>query len=201
MFDFKTIAASAITALVVVVLAGLVGGDQLGSGTRFPNGISADTTSPSAGEVRGTTFTVTGAATVGGALAVTGALTNLATTETLTANDTITVGQSGTIFLTATGTTSVLPAATAGATLRFVIATSTITDTNFIVDSAEGDNINGTLIVNDAPVDCFGEDQINFVNSAESATDYVELLSDGTTWYIVSSNGDLAGSITCTDPS
>lgn len=34
------------------------------SGTRFPNGISADSTSPSAGEVRGTTFTLTGAADV-----------------------------------------------------------------------------------------------------------------------------------------
>ena len=30
------------------------------SGTRFPNGISADTTSPIAGEVRGTTLTVSG---------------------------------------------------------------------------------------------------------------------------------------------
>lgn len=54
MFDFKTIATSAITAVVVVVLAGLVGGnDQLGAGTRFPNGISADSTSPAAGEIRG----------------------------------------------------------------------------------------------------------------------------------------------------
>jgi hypothetical protein len=36
------------------------------SGTRFPNGISADSTSPSAGEVRGTTLTMTGAATISG---------------------------------------------------------------------------------------------------------------------------------------
>jgi hypothetical protein len=42
------------------------------SGTRFPHGISADSTSPSAGEVRGTTFTSTGAATIGGAFGVTG---------------------------------------------------------------------------------------------------------------------------------
>lgn len=40
-------------------------GDTLGaSGTRFPHGISADSTSPSAGEVRGTTLTITGAATI-----------------------------------------------------------------------------------------------------------------------------------------
>jgi hypothetical protein len=36
------------------------------SGTRFPNGISADSTSPSAGEVRGTTLTITEAVTIGG---------------------------------------------------------------------------------------------------------------------------------------
>ena len=36
------------------------------SGTRFPHGISADSTSPSTGEVRGATLTTTGAATIGG---------------------------------------------------------------------------------------------------------------------------------------
>lgn len=40
---------------------------QLGSGTRMPNGISADSTSPSAGQVRGTTLTITGASTLGSA--------------------------------------------------------------------------------------------------------------------------------------
>ena len=39
---------------------GVAVGDYLGaSGTRFPNGISADATSPVAGEVRGATFTST----------------------------------------------------------------------------------------------------------------------------------------------
>lgn len=47
----------------------LVGGNQPGlsvgaSGTRFPNGLSTDSTSPSAGQVRTTTLTVTGAATL-----------------------------------------------------------------------------------------------------------------------------------------
>jgi len=48
-------------------LTGLGGSDILGSsgrGSRFPNGISADTTSPSTGEVRGTTLTITGTSTV-----------------------------------------------------------------------------------------------------------------------------------------
>lgn len=54
--DIKTVIISAVVALVVVMLSGLVGGDQLGSGSRFPNGLSADSTAPSAGEVRGTSF-------------------------------------------------------------------------------------------------------------------------------------------------
>lgn len=58
------------TALIgAVLLLVLVGGNQSAgfgaTGTRFPNGLSADSTSPSAGEVRGTTFTVTGASTFG----------------------------------------------------------------------------------------------------------------------------------------
>ena len=36
------------------------------SGTRFPNGLSADSTSPSAGQVRGTSLTVTGVSTLTG---------------------------------------------------------------------------------------------------------------------------------------
>lgn len=69
---FKTVAVALITAIVVMVGYGiLVGDNQLGAGTRFPNGISADSTSPSAGQVRGTTLTTTGAATLA-SLSVTG---------------------------------------------------------------------------------------------------------------------------------
>lgn len=59
---------------IVVSASGLVGGNtnQFGaSGTRFPNGISADSTSPSAGQVRGSTLTITGAATLNGTTFVT----------------------------------------------------------------------------------------------------------------------------------
>lgn len=56
--DTKTILTSAITAIVVVVIGFvLVGGNQgVGAGSRFPNGLSADGTSPAAGEIRGTSF-------------------------------------------------------------------------------------------------------------------------------------------------
>ena len=70
MKNILQIAAVVLVASVIGgVVAGLVGNQSatLGaSGTRFPNGISADSTSPSAGEVRGTTLVTTGAITFGG---------------------------------------------------------------------------------------------------------------------------------------
>ena len=64
-----------VASCVSLAVMGLVGNNQSDpelSGTRFPNGISADSTSPSAGEVRGTTLTLTGASTLSGALTVSG---------------------------------------------------------------------------------------------------------------------------------
>lgn len=71
-------------------------GDILGaSGTRFPHGISADSTAPSTGEVRGATLTMTGAATLGGLATLnagqlrsyTNTTSTIATTQTLVEAD------------------------------------------------------------------------------------------------------------------
>lgn len=59
------------------LLVELGGSEILGGGTRFPNGISADSTSPSAGEVRGTTLTITSLATLSGGITGAGANTLL----------------------------------------------------------------------------------------------------------------------------
>ncbi len=84
------VAGIAVLALILGFVGAVGGNNQLQelgvTGTRFPNGLSADSTSPSAGQVRGTTFTSTGATTwasasVTGALTVTGD-TTLATTTT-----------------------------------------------------------------------------------------------------------------------
>lgn len=55
-----------------------------GTGTRFPYGISADSTSPSAGEVRGSTLTVTGAAAITGNATVSGRTLTVTTSNTST---------------------------------------------------------------------------------------------------------------------
>lgn len=94
------------TALIVAVLIlVLVGGnnqsDSFG-GTRFPNGISADNTSPIAGEVRGTTLTITGAATFQGAVALSSTLDVAGATIV----DEFTQG--GTVLSTSTESTSMV---------------------------------------------------------------------------------------------
>lgn len=119
---------------------------------------------------------------------------------TPTADITLSHSDSGKLYLIATGTTATLPSAREGVWFDFVVSGS-IADTNFIVDSAEGDNIEGSLIVAGAVVDCAAEDQVNFVNSAENVGDSLHLASDGTSWFIVTSNALTSGAITCTDPS
>ena len=106
-----------------------------------------------------------------------------------------------TVYLqAASGTTVTLPAAKDGGFLRFVIALAFDT-ANVIIDSAEGDNISGVVEVNSLIVPCVAEDQINFVNTAESLGDYVDIVSDGTNWYIVGGAASSTASLTCTDPS
>jgi hypothetical protein len=100
----------------------------------------------------------------------------------------------------AVGYTVTLPALTEGAYFKFIVGAAFATS-NWVIDSAEGDNINGTLIVNGASVAAAAEDQINFVNSAENIGDHIELYADyGNSQWIVTGVGQAAGSITATDP-
>ena len=75
-------------ALVAFIALTLVGGNQsasLGaSGTRFPNGVSADSTSPIAGELRGTTLTITGAISTGASVVTSLISSGIATVGTFT---------------------------------------------------------------------------------------------------------------------
>ena len=96
------------------------------------------------------------------------------------------------------GVVVTLPAVESGLNFRFVVANAFDTS-NYVIDSAEGDNIDGILVVNGASVAASGEDQINFVASAESVGDFIDMWSDGNKWY-VSGIGNSAGSITATDP-
>lgn len=78
MNEYAKIAVIAFIAAVVGgFTAGLIGSqsDSGVGGSRFPSGLSADGTSPSSGEVRGTTLTITGAQTLSGATTLSSTLT------------------------------------------------------------------------------------------------------------------------------
>ncbi len=85
---YKSLIIVGVIAFLLGGVAGiLVGGNNQpygATGTRFLNGISADSTSPSAGQVRGTTLTITGASTLTGDGAVSGGTLNVTTANTAT---------------------------------------------------------------------------------------------------------------------
>lgn len=185
-FILGGIAAAAVVAIALV----WVGGDSTTDEdqTRFPSGIDA-------GALVGTTASFTGLASLtGGAVVGTVSVTDSTTLTTASCGELVTLDDSN------GGAVVTLPAATGGCVVRVVVGTAFDT-ANIVIDSAEGDNIEGSLIVNAANVACSGEDQINVVQTAEAVGDRVTLISDGTSWYIDDSNGVAAGSLTCTDPS
>ena len=121
--------------------------------------------------------------------------------DAVSAAVTLTSADSGKLYELAAsaGVTVTLPAVESGLNFRFVVANAFDTS-NYIIDSAEGDNIDGILVVNGASVAASGEDQINFVASAESVGDFIDIWSDGNKWYVWGI-GNASGSITATDPS
>lgn len=136
-------------------------------------------------------------------VADTGMVTAKEAIDTNTATTTLTVAQSGTTFYISGGALNniTLPAvANAGINYRFVIGGAVDTG-NIVIGSAEGDNINGTLIVAGAVVDCRAEDFINFITDGEQLGDYVEVRSDGVQWFIGDSSVLTSAKMTCTDPS
>lgn len=130
------------------------------------------------------------------------AVDGTAVTQVLSAAKTLNAVDSGkTFFLdAAAGATIGLMAGAAGMKADFVV-TSAFATTNWVIASAEGDNISGSIIVAGAQVTAAAEDQINFVASAELIGDRIQLMWDANnSQWIVSGVGGLSGGITATDP-
>lgn len=136
----------------------------------------------------------------GGRLVVGGVEQHLGAAETVTGATTLTAADNGkTIYMNAAaGATITLPAVAAGLNFKFVVS-SLFATTNWIVASAEGDNIDGSIEVAGAVVVAGAEDQINFVATAEALGDHVVVHSDGVQWF-VHGMAALTGGITVTDP-
>lgn len=127
-------------------------------------------------------------------------------TEVIASATTLDANDGGKVFVldAAGGATVTLPSLAKGLRFRFVVGAA-FASTNWVIDSAEGDNINGFISdmgSTPAVVVASGEDQVNFVASAETIGDYVDLVadSDNSQW-LLSGMCAANGGITVTDPS
>lgn len=120
------------------------------------------------------------------------AATSVYSTTTLVASE------SGTTYLiSASGTTITLPAVgNKGAKFKFVI-NGAVDSGNVLVTSAEGDNVEGSVIVAGAVVDCDAADVLTFVTDGENIGDYVEIISTGSYWVPLSSGALTGSKLTC----
>lgn len=138
-----------------------------------------------------------------------GVLREREVSNTIAAAETLTAADVGVHLLdAAAGATVTLPSLPAAGEpelyFRFEVA-ATFATTNWIIDSAEGDNISGHIAdmgTTVAIVLAAAEDQINFVATAEAIGDYIELRSDsGNAQWLVNGVCGVNGGITATDPS
>lgn len=120
--------------------------------------------------------------------------------QTATATNTLAITESGrTFFASGSSTTYILPATSTASGVHYKFVISGAIDENVIVRTSDlGNNIEGTLMVAGAVVDCDAEDTITFVADGENIGDYVELYSNGAYWFIGDSGALTASKLTCT---
>lgn len=142
-------------------------------------------------------ITATGATSIG---STSNGLNYYAGKLTPTTDTTLTAAQTGSVVNMGTAGLDVTlpPVATSnGVHFKFLVSAAFAT-TSMTVVSAEGDNIEGSVVVAGAIVDCAANDVLTFVNDGEDIGDFVELYSNGTNWLIGGSNALTAAKLTCT---
>lgn len=199
-----------IVAVLAIVLGGLfMLGNKVSTPTTggtfnpvkvdFAQGISVAGTTviSSLRAITAASLTVTGATTLG---STTAGVNTYRPIVTSTADTTLTASQTGTTFLGGTaGVDWTLPAVASsnGVHFRFAVSGNYATTPMTIV-APEGDIIEGSLMVAGAIVDCSANDLISISATNEDIGDFVDLYSNGTTWFIGSSNALAASVLTCT---
>lgn len=115
------------------------------------------------------------------------------------ATTTLVAADSGKVYsLSGKGNTIILPAVSnSGAIFTFIIGAAFDTG-NFMITSAAGDDIEGSIIVAGAVVDCDAADAINFIADGENIGDFVTIISNGTKWIPLQSGGLAGSKMTCT---
>jgi hypothetical protein len=114
--------------------------------------------------------------------------------KTLDAASTLTAGDSGTyVISSATEFATTLPSPLEGAYFKFIVGAAP-SGASYTVTGGGG-VIEGGAVVNGASVAAVNETTITFADGAAAVGDYVELVSDGTSWF-VNGVGMAAASIT-----
>ena len=126
-------------------------------------------------------------------------LRQLQVVENITGAITLNAEDSGKVFIlkAAAGAQITLPAvaSSTGQNYRFIVGQLFATTAWTI--KAASNVIQGGVIVNSTNVPAADENTITFSASADTVGDYVDLVSDGTNWY-VNGLGTAAGAITLT---
>lgn len=150
-----------------------------------------------------TTSTTTLQSGTGGLVAgdSTNGLRGYVETDAPNGDTTLTSAACGTVqFVGAAGDDFTLPSPAAGCSIRFVVDANFASTSMTIVTATSANVIYGAIDVNSTLVPCADEDTITIVHSAELKGDWVELLSDGTNWY-VEGTVVTTGGATCTQAS
>lgn len=116
---------------------------------------------------------------------------------TVTGAKTLTAADSGIVQVlsAAAGAQIDLPALEAGLHFRFIVGDNFATTDWTVVSSTNV--IQGNVDVNNSHVNGSDENTITFVASAESVGDFVDVVCDGTNWY-VSGAANSTGAVTLT---
>lgn len=120
--------------------------------------------------------------------------------QTSATTNTLTIAESGrTFFASGSSTVFVLPATSTASGVHYRFVISGAIDGNVTVRTSDlGNNIEGTLLVAGAVVDCDAEDTITFVADGENIGDYFEIFSNGANWFLGSSGALTGSKLTCT---
>jgi hypothetical protein len=118
-------------------------------------------------------------------------------TETVTTTNVITEGENGrTYFLnTAGGFTSTLPAPADGLKFKFIVKAAPSGASYTVVTNSSANIIYGTMLNAGTGTQAAAEDTITFVDGSAAIGDWVEVVSDGTNWYMIGFSS-AAGGIT-----
>jgi len=110
---------------------------------------------------------------------------------------TVTAAQTGSVFFVgAAGDVFTLPAPAAGLNYRFIVDALYITTPMTIVTTSSANIFQGNVLSAATAVVCVAKDSIAIVETAESLGDWVQVYSDGTSWF-VQGQAAVTGALTC----